>query len=248
MTAGAVEHITSATFNGHRLATILHEAGGTDLVVFCHGFQGNKAGPSRFFVRAARTLAADGVSSLRFDQYGCGDSPGNSTESSFDDWVATTRAIAEHYLADGDRVALFGQSMGASAAIVAAAGLPRLTALVAWVPDPNIEPFVPGAEEFLEENSQLVRPRYWREAHEARVAERFERVDMPAYLVFATADCFVDEANRRALIDRAKPQHRVEVFEGYVHSAWTYDQATDIIQRSCDFLVEAFAQARKVGP
>lgn len=242
MTAGDNERIASATFNGHRLATVFHDAGGREFVVFCHGFQSQKTGPSRFFVRAARTLAAQGISSLRFDQYGCGDSPGDSTESSFGDWVATTRAIAEHYLAAGHRVALFGQSMGGSAAIAAASDLPRLTALVAWVPDANVEPFVATAEEFLEESSQLVRPSYWREACDARVAERFERVDMPAYLVFGTADWFVNEENRRALIERAKPQHKVDVFEGYVHSAWTYEQATDIIQRSCGFLVDAFAQ------
>lgn len=246
MTIGDNEHVGSATFNGRQLATVFHDAGGRDIVVFCHGFQGQKTGPSRFFVRAARMLAARCTSSMRFDQYGCGDSPGDSTESSFAEWVATTRAVAEHYFADGYRVALFGQSMGASAVIAAAADLPRLTALVAWVPDANVEPFVLPAEEFLEESSQLVRPQYWREAHEARVAACLERIDMPAYLVFGTADAFVNEENRRALIERAKPQHRVDVFEGYVHSAWTYDQATDIIDRSCGFLVDAFALQTEV--
>ncbi len=242
----ANEDLGFATFNGHRIATVFHDAGARDVVVFCHGFNGEKAGPSRFFVRAARMLAERGISSLRFDQYGCGDSAGDSTDRSFDDWIATTRVIAEHYLADGNRVALLGQSMGGAVAIAVASELPLLTALVAWMAGANVESFVPPAEEFEEEAGQLLRSSYWREAHDARIAERFERADMPTYLVFGTADWAVNEQNRRALIERVKPQHKVDVFEGYAHSAWTYEQATDIIQRSCGFLVSAFEQRKAI--
>lgn len=242
----ANEQVGSTTFNRHRIATVFHDAGARDVVVFCHGFGGDKTGLSRFLVTAARILAQHGISSLRFDQYGCGDSAGDAADRSFGDWVATTRTIAEHYLDSGYRVALFGQSMGGAVAIVVASDMPRLTALVTWVADANVEPFVEPPDEFLEEGGQLVRPSYWREAHDASVAERFERVEMPAYLVFGTADWLVNQENRRALTERAKPQHTVEVFEGYAHSAWTHEQATIVIRRSCDFLVDAFKQQREV--
>ncbi len=235
------EKFAVATFNGHRLATVLHDARTSDIVVFCHGFHGHKGGPNgRFFVRAARTLASHGISSLRFDQYGCGDSEGDSTDSSFRDWITTTRAVAEQYVASGYRVALFGHSMGAVAALGVAAELRGLAAVVAWSGDPNVEPFVPSPTGFVEEGGQLARDSYWREAHEARIAEQLERIEAPTYLLFGTADHLVDAANRKALVERAGPRHRVEVFDGYGHSAFTVAHANEILARTCAFLVEAF--------
>ncbi len=234
------EDISMRVFNGHRLAAAFHDAGGRELVVFCHGFHGQKSGDSRRFANAARALAEHGISSLRFDQYGCGDSEGDFKDVRFDDWVATTRAMADHYAAAGMHVALFGQSMGASAVLCVAADLPGVAGVVAWVPDAAIEPFVPSPGGFSEEGGQIVPDRYWREAHEARIADRYARVTAPAYLVFGTADHYVNEANRRALIDRAQPHHRIDVFDGYAHSAWTHEQSTEILDRSCRFLVDAF--------
>ncbi|MEX2245658.1 MAG: alpha/beta fold hydrolase [Dehalococcoidia bacterium] len=236
------EHIELRDFNGHRIATAFHDAGGRNLVVFCHGFKGVKTGPSRYFVRAARVLAERGISSLRFDQYGSGDSEGEFEDSSFIDWIATARAIVEHHMGAGYRVALFGQSMGGSAAIAVAADVPGVTALVAWSPGANFEPFVPSATGFQEEDGQIVRDGYWREAHEARIAEKFAVMTMPAYIVVGTADHLGGESNRRALIDRAKPQHQVHVIEGLAHSAWPAAQAKAIIEASCGLLVEAFGQ------
>ena len=189
------ESIALQEFNGHRIATAFHDAGGRDLVVFCHGFKGVKTGPSRYFVRAARLLAERGISSLRFDQYGSGDSEGEFEDSSFDDWVATTRAITQHHLSAGNRVAVFGQSMGGSPLRSRSRRSRRPSPRSSrGRPDANIEPFVPSPTGFIEEDGQLVRDAYWREAHDARIAERFERVACPAYGVFGTADDLVDEA------------------------------------------------------
>lgn len=110
--------------SGRSVACAHHDAAGDTTVIFCHGFRGEKTGPNRTFVRAARQLADRGVSSLRFDQYGSGDSDGDFLESRFDDWVETIVALSREYLERGQRIALFGQSMGASAVICAAATLP----------------------------------------------------------------------------------------------------------------------------
>jgi hypothetical protein len=237
------EHLSMRDVDGRRIAVAWHEAGSRDLVVFCHGFRGHKGGPNSFFVGAARQLAAHGVCSLRFDQPGSGDSEGSFEDSSFDEWLATTAAIVREHQAAGYRVALFGQSMGGAAVLAVAAEVTGLVAEVAWVPDPNVDPFEPSPTGFCEEGGQIVQDRFWREAHEARIAERLPNVAAPAYLVFGTADEFVSEENRLALTERARPHHRIDVFEGYAHSAWTHVQATEIIDRSCRFLVEAFARA-----
>jgi esterase/lipase len=224
--------------NGRRIATVLHDAGGKNIVIFCHGFHGTNIGPSRFFVRTARRLAERGISSLRFDQYGSGNSEGDFLDSRFSDWVKMIQTIAEDYMKNGYRVALFGQSMGGSAAIVAAAALPKLSALVAWAPDPNIDKFAGVEDEITEEGGQRVRTRFWQEAHDAHVAETFALLKAPAYIVQCTADAYVNKENRDALIKNAQPHHSVENLEGYAHAIWTYDQSEEIIEKSVRFLEE----------
>lgn len=70
-------------FNGHRIATAFHDANTKSIVIFCHGYRGTNAGPNRFFVTVAHQLAEQGISSLRFDQYGSGNSEGDFFDSSF---------------------------------------------------------------------------------------------------------------------------------------------------------------------
>jgi uncharacterized protein len=241
------EFVEFRNCNGHRLATVFHDAGGTDVVIFCHGFMGSSIGPSRFFVRAARELAAHGISSLRFDQFGSGNSEGDFVDSSFEDWITTASSLVTEYLHQGFRVGLFGQSMGAATAIVVAARLP-VAATVAWVPDPNIDTFidtfVPSSNGVAEEAGQLVQDLFWQEAHAARVAEQLPSGNSPAYIVQCTDDVYVDADNRGAISTNAQPHHIVEVFEGYRHSDWSYAQATDIISKSVRFLVEHFPSSR----
>jgi pimeloyl-ACP methyl ester carboxylesterase len=180
-------------------------------------------------------VGASGISSLRFDQYGSGDSDGDFVDSHFTDWISRISALARSQLDAGQRVALFGQSMGASAAICAAAGLP-VSALVAWVPDANIDDFTPGDDGFVEEGGQRVGNAYWEEAHNVDVPKHLRQLAAPCYLVFGTADEYVSAENRQALIDSSGPNVRVDVFDGYPHSSWTAEQADDIIDRSIAFL------------
>ncbi|MEI7792636.1 MAG: alpha/beta fold hydrolase [Candidatus Berkelbacteria bacterium] len=227
-------------YNNHRLATTFHDAGGKNIVIFCHGFRGSSIGPSRFFVKVARKLAENNISSLRFDQYCSGNSGGDFLDSSFADWILTTKKIAQGYIDQGYKVALLGQSMGASAVIAASADIPELTATVAWVPDPNIDEFAGGAEGFVEEGGQLVQNSFWQEAREAKVADKLAKIKIPMYIVQCTADEFVDEANRKAISENAQPNHQVEIFDGYRHSQWSFEQSEIVINRTVDFIVQKF--------
>ncbi len=135
------ELLRSFDIAGRQIAVTQHVVPEQQIVVFCHGFRGDKLGPNRFFVRLARRLQDAGVGSLRFDQYGSGDSEGDFFDSSFDDWVRTTVTFARRYRQHGYEVALLGESMGGTAALIAAAELASaLSAVVAWMPDPSIDP------------------------------------------------------------------------------------------------------------
>lgn len=227
-------------FNGHRISTAFHDAGSKNIVIFCHGFRSTNIGPNRFFVTAVRQLAAQDVSSLRFDQYGSGNSEGDFLNSSFDDWVRTTKEIAENYFNQGYKVALFGQSMGGAVVIDVGSSLSNLSAVVAWAPDPNVDDFAVPESGAVEEGGQVVQARFWQEAHGAKIADKLRLVKAPTYIIQCTADEYVDEKNRNAITKNAQPNHKVENFEGYLHSKWTYEQAKEIINRSVSFLVESF--------
>jgi pimeloyl-ACP methyl ester carboxylesterase len=232
----AVQHV-----NGHRIATAYHGAPDGRVVICCHGFLGDKLGPRRTFVRLANRLQAQGIATLRFDQYGSGDSAGDFFDSSFDDWSATAAALVRREQADGHRVALLGQSMGGAAALAVGSDLgAALDAVVAWVPDPSVEPLPPGPD-WSEEDGQRVQQRYWREAHAADIVGRFRAIAAPTLVFLATDDAYVSEENRRALLVARQPHQEIVTLDGWPHSAWTYDQAGLVIDRTVAFLAAQFA-------
>lgn len=236
-----MEHLKFEEYNSHQLATVFHDAGGKKVVIFCHGFWGSLVGPGRHFVRAARQLAGQGVSSLRFDQYGSGNSEGDFKDSSFDDWVATTCAIAHKYLEQGFQVALFGQSMGGAAVIVAAAKMSEIAGSVVWVPDPKINPPNPDPSGYDEAAGQIVQSSYWKEAHDAKAADKLRSVQSPTYIVQCSDDQYVTPENQAAIARNAQRNHEVVMLEGYAHANWPYKEALGIVNDSVEFLVQVLA-------
>jgi len=185
-------------------------------------------------------LEEAGISSLRFDQFGSGNSEGDFMDSSFNDWIDTTTAIAKSYLDNGYEVALFGQSMGGATVISVGSRFPEISAVVAWAPDPNVEDFKRPESEYVEEGGQRVRVAYWQEAHDAKIANKLANLKVPALIIQCTDDEYVDEVNRKAILNNAQFNHKVINFENYKHSNWTYDQADNIISKSVDFIIESF--------
>ena len=220
----------------HNIATVLHDTGSKKLVIFCHGFRSSSIGPNRFFVRLASLLEKKDICSLRFDQYGSGNSEGEFLESSFTDWIETTRHFVNHYYNQGYKIALVGQSMGGAAVLVSASDLQdKLTSVVAWVPGIVINP--PNIQgEFMEEGGQRVRWDFWKEAYEADVVSRFKKTKIPELVFFATDDEYVSFEDQKPIRESAQPNQQIHILQNHTHSSWTYDQATDVIDKSIDFI------------
>lgn len=233
-----MEKFETKNYNGHQLAIVFHDGGNKNVVIFCHGYRCSSIGPSRLFVKIARELVNKKISSLRFDQFGSGNSEGDFYDSSFNDWVATTKALADDFIAKGYRVALFGQSMGGATVIDAASQIPGISAAVAWVPDPCVDTFRHPNDTFVEENGQRVKIRYWQEAHDAKLAEKLRLVAAPMYVVQCSNDEYVSAENHAAIEKNSQRHHTVEMFEGLTHSNWTHEQAQEIVAKSIDFLVK----------
>jgi len=84
--------------------------------------------------RAARQLAGIGYDVLHTDPIGCGDSPGDFGDATWEQWVRDVVATAEWAHADRRPLWLFGLRAGALVAAAALSLLPPTTSLLLWQP------------------------------------------------------------------------------------------------------------------
>jgi pimeloyl-ACP methyl ester carboxylesterase len=111
---------------------------GSPLVVFCHGFTGHRLGPGYLFVQLSRALARAGVSSLRFDFAGAGESDGLFRDMTVDamrsDLLSAARLVRKRCAPSS--LILLGNSLGGMiAALECAAIKPDGLALISPVAD-----------------------------------------------------------------------------------------------------------------
>jgi dipeptidyl aminopeptidase/acylaminoacyl peptidase len=133
---------TPVTFQAHgtQVVGILHtrdnEQAKSPAILFLHGFTATKSESHRLFVKAARELARAGMTSLRFDFRGWGDSGGESEESSISTMVEDARVATDFLLSqhgvDANRLGYIGMSTGGAAAALATGHDPRVKSLALW--------------------------------------------------------------------------------------------------------------------
>jgi dienelactone hydrolase len=108
------------------------------VVIFVHGFVGNRIGENRLFVRAARRFAEEGYLALRFDLIGCGESVGEYGETGLQSFVEQTRNVIDYVTSldfiDLNRVILIGHSLGGATSVLTTAQDKRVKKLVLWAP------------------------------------------------------------------------------------------------------------------
>lgn len=125
----------------YNLVGVLHipEEGKTSypVVVMFHGFTGNKAETHFIFTKTARYLVKKGISVLRFDFMGSGDSEGKFEDMTLKTEMNDGKKIMEFILQDKrfnrDRIGVLGLSMGAVTAVFTASKY-KTAALVLWSP------------------------------------------------------------------------------------------------------------------
>lgn len=115
------------------LAAVHHQADPARLVILAHGYTGTKCESGRLFVQTARAMATAGLSVLRFDFWGSGDSDGG-----FEDISPNTEIADLHCIIAWARkqrykeIGVLGLSMGAAVSICTVAENPHVKALVTW--------------------------------------------------------------------------------------------------------------------
>lgn len=213
------------------------------MVIMLHGFRGSSVGPSRAFVDFERLLIDAGYDVLRFDQPCCGNSSGDFIDSSFNSWVSTTIYFIKKYLSAGYEIALLGQSMGATTAMVASVKegiIERIRTIMLWVPDPK-STFNNDPDVEYEEGGQRYKGTFWLEARNAGFFDCLETYTGSLHLVYGESDKYIDAEMRNMVIKIAEQKgHLVSVLAGQDHSSWDYSVMQDLYQQEIGFLRESF--------
>ncbi|MGB9877116.1 MAG: alpha/beta hydrolase family protein [bacterium] len=111
------EQFVSFYNKNQRIVGMLHIAGEkTPAVLMCHGFTGQRMEAHFLFVKTARRLAEEGISVLRFDFRGSGESEGSfedmTIEEEISDAYTALRFLLMQEFVDYNRVGIVGLSMG----------------------------------------------------------------------------------------------------------------------------------------
>ncbi|MEJ8546376.1 alpha/beta hydrolase [Brevibacillus borstelensis] len=137
-------------FDQYELAATFHEPelirkddmlADTTLLI-CHGFVGNRIGVDRLFVKAARDLAMSGLTVVRFDYGGCGESEGDYGAGGLDLLVRQTREVIAFLRSRKQgraarRILLLGHSLGGAVSVITASLEQNIEGLILWAPVPR---------------------------------------------------------------------------------------------------------------
>lgn len=107
-------------------------------VLICHGLGGNKVGKHRVYVQLAERLAGLGITALRIDFRGSGDSEGEFADMTIDHEVSDALAALEFLKHDPQidvaNISIFGRSFGGVVAILAANKWDGIKSIALWAP------------------------------------------------------------------------------------------------------------------
>jgi len=237
------EKVWFEVINNKKVFCVLSEPGDNQkkIVIMSHGFRGSNIGPARTFVDFGKLLNDNGFSVLRFDQPNSANSEGNYIDSSFKEWVEIIVYFGNKYLNMGYEIILLGQSMGATATMIATNQQElkgKIKKIILWVPDPETD-FSENPIETGEEGGQLYKNSFWKEAMVMDFFGCMDEYEGRIHLVYGENDKYVGKELREQTVDRViKKGGKVMVLPGQDHSSWKFAQAQKVYQEELTFIKE----------
>jgi len=103
-------------------------------VVFVQGWSGDRTGPHRMFVHAARRFAGQGIGSMRFDLPGRGESTGSPTDTDLDQMIEATLTAADvlERESKAPKTYILGICSGGNVALGSASLRKEIDGLILW--------------------------------------------------------------------------------------------------------------------
>ena len=208
--------------HGERLDYTFHKGEGTRIVVIGHGVTGNKDRPA--LVALAESLAAAGISVLRFSFSGNGESEGTFTDSTITKEVTDLGRVIDAL--SGYNVCYVGHSMGGAVGVLRTATDERIQALVSLAgmvhtnafaerefgdvtPDQGFmwdEPDCPLSQVYVDDMATI-----------DSVAAHASKFDVPWLLVHGTEDDIVPIGDSRDILQQANEQTDLLELPGVDH-------------------------------
>jgi alpha/beta superfamily hydrolase len=234
----------------NRLAAVLHDAGSESWVVMAHGFTGHKAESSWLFTTTARAFAEAGLSVLRFDFAGSGDS-----EGAFEDMTPATeiadlnRAIDWARGRGARRLGLLGLSMGGGVSICAAAARADVAALVTWSPVPDFRAWsmmaFPAsawegamAGKSFAYGAYTLGPRFFLDCRQLDIPGAYARLQMPKMIVEGTNDLQGFQSGNYLNHLAAGEPKRMHLIPGGDHVFNSPEHRREAVRASLEFFLE----------
>jgi len=223
--------VVYSTDDGLSLAAWFTPPAGRGTVVVFPGNAGNRADR----LPLARALAERGFGVLLVDYRGYGGNPGSPTESGL---AADARAAVAHLRSrpdvDPERIAYFGESLGAAVAIGLAVEEPP-AALVVRSPFLSLAAVASTHYPYLPV-SLVLWDRYPN-------SDRIHGVDAPVLVVAGSADSVVPVAQSRALYEAAVEPKRLVIIDGADHNDRALTSGPGLVEEVVLFLDEAMPAA-----
>lgn len=133
---------------GRKIFGVIHRPireGKGAAVVICPGFAGNKCGKFRMLVTIAQELAKNGLTVLRFDYRGSGDSEGEFSDMTLEGEVSDTLCalsfLSNDSKIDSKCIGILGRSLGGAVAILAASRFKDIKSIALLAPVFTSEPW-----------------------------------------------------------------------------------------------------------
>ena len=133
------------------ISAALHYSSPGKFIICCHGLYSNKE--SEKYVEMAKMAAGRGISVVRFDFRGCGESSGNMKDSTLSNRMEDLEHVIEYVRKrfGNPKIALFGSSLGGMVAIAVSAVDGRISSLAVLSTPFKIEEDIGMGDDFIED-------------------------------------------------------------------------------------------------
>lgn len=231
---------------GQKIFCIVHNAGlNTPIVVMLHGFTGNHIESRFIFARLSRALEKVGISSIRFDFRGSGDSEGTFEEMTLSSEMLDAKVIV-NYARDRfkGRIGILGLSMGGTIALLTAPML-EPDAMCLWAPAAkNREVFTNGGmppkiekNKYLDVGGIQISNAFIKEVLTTNAFENAKDYPGPVLILHGTSDSTVPFEHSQALVKEFDHATFVPV-EGADHVFTSVQWSTFVIEKTVSFFNE----------
>ena len=183
-----------------------------DFIVFLHGFAGNKD-ENGLFKDAASRFAASGLSSLRFDFYGHGESAGESLELTINREMEDFKSALGFVRSRFNPGAIYALGFSLGAYIALRVPQPDINGYILWSPalKPNKDMYPRYCTEqikheleekgCIDKSGLKIGPKIIEELRECDIEPRIKEINQPMLIIHGTKDERISFSTSRAFYD-----------------------------------------------